>query len=186
MVNLSCWGRCDEPCEEGAALVRAGRAAGRSLPPGVPRGSSGAAAAPPPPPHFPGAAPALASCPPPASPREAEGVGAPGATPSLSPPGRGGAFQGLPFLGGRVRPLPSLQSARRGGTARPRKPPSPSGGARPPCKIPFEEGLLSAPEIFRGGPGPQIPSSLPPGRALPGGMRRGSTPTPRPRKQLQR
>lgn len=159
---------------------------GAHFPPGCPEAAAAQLRRPHPRPTSRARPPPSLPAPSPASPREAEGVGAPGATPSLSAPGRGGAFQGLPFLGGRVRPLPSLQSARRGGTARPRKPPSPSGGARPPCKIPFEEGLLSAPEIFRGGPGPQIPSSLPPGRALPGGMRRGSTPTPRPRKQLQR
>lgn len=71
-MNLSCWGRCDEPCGEGAAArVRTPQGGHPPLPRHRGPKAAGAAAAPPPTPAplpgpvftAPGAAPALASCP---------------------------------------------------------------------------------------------------------------------------
>lgn len=82
-MNLSCWGRCDEPCGEGAAArVRTPQGGHPPLPRHRGPKAAGAAAAPPPPPlpHFPGPCLQLLARPPPslpapASPSEAEGGG---------------------------------------------------------------------------------------------------------------
>lgn len=82
-MNLSCWGRCDEPCGEGAAArVRTPQGGHAPLPRHRgPKAAGAAAALPPPPlPHFPGPCLQLLARPPPslpapASPSEAEGGG---------------------------------------------------------------------------------------------------------------
>lgn len=177
MVNLSCWGRCDEPCEEGASRVRAGRAGGLAahFPLPSPEAAARAAAAPPPPafpgPLFtaPGAAPALASCP-----RHSRGSGGGGCAPEpprpRPPPGCGGAFQGPPLVGGRVSPLPPLQSSGGGctssapsasgrGTTRPRESPSPSRGSEVFLQSPLRRGISQRPKFSGGGrPYPRFPA----------------------------
>ena len=83
-MNLSCWGRCDEPCGEGAA-ARVRTPQGRHPP--LPRhkrpqggGRRSCSTTPPPLPHFPGPCLQLLARPPPslpapASSSEAEGGG---------------------------------------------------------------------------------------------------------------
>lgn len=144
------------------------------FPPGRPEAAAGVAAAPPPPtpssaplprPVFtaPGASPP--SLPAPASPGEADGVGASGASLSLATP-RLWRCSSTPALGGGQGAPSTAAPKRRKGGAHPRAPtasgrggervvgnsPSPRRGARPPRKVPFGEGPLSAPEIQLGAP----------------------------------
>lgn len=136
----------------------------------------------------PGAAPALASCP-----RLSKGGGCARSRSSPATPAVGVRLKARPWWG---QGAPSTAPPKRregvhserpvasgGRRTRPRETPPSWGGMRFPSLVPLGEGPLSPPEISGGAP--LILSTLPLGRALPGGVRLGSPPTPGPRKHPQ-
>lgn len=167
MVNLSCWGRCEEPCGEGAARVRPWLGldpprgpAGRERP----RSCSAPPPAPLPGPVFtaPGAAPTRASCPPPL-PGEAEGVGAPGAAPTPATSKQWGCVLRPALDGGQGAPSTAPPKRRegvhiRGGWIRTLGSPLPKlGGSESSQQSPLGGGVSRRPKSS-GGTHPRFPA----------------------------